>query len=87
MARLFLLGIITLIIMSLLFGVIISAFAAGDDFSGVLVTVESGDTIWSIAKQYHPDKNINKIMYEIENVNGIKKSIIYPGQQLIIPQY
>ena len=49
--------------------------------------VEKGDTVWGVARK-HPGKysDIRKFIYAIEQINEIKASIIYPGQELKIPQ-
>ena len=52
----------------------------------IAVFVQSGDTIWSIAKEYKPDdKSLNEFVYEISANNGIKDGNIYAGQTLYVP--
>jgi len=51
-----------------------------------VVTVGSGDSLWSIAVRYaerHDD--IGFLVYSIKNRNNLTDSNIVPGQQLIIP--
>lgn len=51
-----------------------------------LVTVGSGDSLWSIASRYAERHNdIGYLVYSIKNRNNLTDSIIFPGQQLIIP--
>ena len=45
-------------------------------------TVKSGDTLWSIAKKTLGDGNRYK---EIQKVNGLKDTVIYPNTVLKIP--
>lgn len=45
-------------------------------------TVKKGDTLWSIAKKFLGDGNRYK---EIQRVNGLKDTIIYPGTVIQIP--
>lgn len=45
-------------------------------------TVKKGDTLWSIAKKYLGDGNRYK---EIQKVNGLKDTVIYPGTVIQIP--
>ena len=47
------------------------------------VIVSNGDTLWSIASSLNG--NINKNIYNIREVNGLVKSDIYVGQELLIP--
>jgi LysM repeat protein len=46
--------------------------------------VESGDTLWSIAKKTSPDEDPRKVVYEIRKVNGITP-IIQLGQEILVP--
>ncbi len=51
------------------------------------ITVESGDTLWSIAQRYSDSNktDIRRFIYEISNLNGLESSDISIGQQLLIP--
>lgn len=51
-----------------------------------VVTVGSGDSLWSIAVRYAERRDdIGFLVYSIKNRNNLTDSIIVPGQQLIIP--
>lgn len=51
-----------------------------------LVYVETGDSLWSLAKRYVPkDKEIRKFIYEIRQLNDIDPSKLRPGELLKIP--
>ncbi|MEW6624724.1 MAG: LysM peptidoglycan-binding domain-containing protein [Bacillota bacterium] len=58
---------------------------AATDENIIVISVQEGDTLWGIAKKHHPNKDIRKVIYQIEKLNNISKSMIYPGQQLKIP--
>ncbi|MDR3363740.1 MAG: LysM peptidoglycan-binding domain-containing protein [Clostridiales Family XIII bacterium] len=50
------------------------------------ITVQSGDTIWSIASAYaEPSTDIRKSIKEICALNGIEPGKIYPGQTIKVP--
>jgi cell division protein YceG involved in septum cleavage len=51
------------------------------------ITVEEGDTIWSIASNYLDKSNIEirKLVYVISNENNIYNASIYPGDVIKIP--
>jgi LysM domain-containing protein len=51
------------------------------------ITVEEGDTIWSIASNYldKSDMEIRKLVYVISNENNIYNASIYPGDVIKIP--
>ncbi len=66
----------------------INTVNAGNSEEFIIVMVNEGDTLWSIAKKYNfNNEDIRKVIYNIEQVNNIEKSIIYPGQQLKVPTY
>ncbi len=48
-------------------------------------TVQQGDTIWDIAKQYNTYKDIREMVYEIKKINNNDDSIIHAGDILLIP--
>lgn len=44
-------------------------------------TINKGETLWNIAKEYTPDnKDIRQTIYEIKQLNNMTDSTIYPGQ-------
>ena len=50
------------------------------------VTVESGDTLWSIAEEYAPENvDTRKVVYEIRKANNMDTSNINVGQEIKIP--
>lgn len=52
------------------------------------IIVASGDTLWSIAREYGPtNSDIRKVVLKIKNRNLMTASNIFVGQQLIIPQF
>ena len=57
------------------------------------IYVDSGDTLWSIAKEeqkgnkYYENKTIQEIVYSIQNFNTLDNGYIYAGQKLLIPEY
>lgn len=55
------------------------------------VTVSSNDTLWSIAtdicKSSNDNLNVQNIVIEIKEINNLKSSNIYLGQELNIPVY
>jgi hypothetical protein len=51
-----------------------------------LVSVQQGDTIWSIASSYAEEGNIRELIYNIYKINNIQKDRpIYPGDVIRIP--
>ena len=80
---------------SFLFGAMINVYASDEDESiGTTVaapayigySVESGDTLWSIAKRYVPeDRDIRNFIHDIKQMNSLKSSGLQEGQLLLIP--
>lgn len=52
-------------------------------------TVQSGDTVWSIADKYMSQqdgvRDKRELVFIIRQANNLKSCIIYAGQKLIIP--
>ena len=63
--------------------------AVAQDLSGekyIEVTVESGDTLWQIAKEYGPaDKDIRETIYDICKINKISAETLYEGIVIMVP--
>ncbi len=54
----------------------------------LLISVNSGDTLWGIAEEYGPDhEDPRKIIFEISQINQLDEEYIQPGQVLKIPVY
>jgi len=51
-----------------------------------VITVQSGDTLWTIAKQHiDTSDDVRYMVYKIQSRNVLQSSHIVPGQKLIIP--
>ncbi len=52
------------------------------------IMVESGDTLWSIASEYHSeDVSIEDYMYEVQQLNGLTDGQLHQGAYITIPYY
>lgn len=49
------------------------------------VVVQADDTLWEIAEHLGSKEDIRYVVQEIQKLNGLKDSTIYPGQELRIP--
>ena len=47
------------------------------------ITICQGDTLWSIASTL--DGNINENIYNIKKLNSLESSLLFIGQELIVP--
>ena len=48
------------------------------------ITVSEGDTLWSIASAL--EGNIRENIYTIKEINNLESSMIYVGQEILVPQ-
>jgi hypothetical protein len=49
------------------------------------VAVGPGDTVWSIAAERYPSADTRTKVGEILQANGLSQPIVYPGEQLKVP--
>lgn len=59
---------------------------ANEKYNVTSITVDCGDTLWSIAKEHKPDgKDIREFIHELSEFNQIDNASILAGQTLYIP--
>lgn len=53
------------------------------------ITVEEGDTLWSIAEEYKTEEyaSIKAYIKEVKQINHISGTEIYSGSALVVPYY
>ncbi len=51
-----------------------------------IMTVQSGDSLWTIAMNISQRSDPRETIDRIRELNGLRDSVIVPGQQLIVPQ-
>lgn len=52
----------------------------------VQITVQQGQSLWSVAAQYAPDRDPRVVIGEIVELNGLDSARVLPGQQLLVPR-
>lgn len=55
----------------------------------IVHTVERYQTLWQIAKTYHPDKDPRLVIAYIRKINGLEGPsgpVIHPGQEILVPK-
>ena len=67
-------------VMSMLTSVVFSA----SPIEYETIIVAEGDTLWSIANAL--EGNVRENIYNIKEVNNLESSMIYVGQELLVPQ-
>ena len=53
------------------------------------ITIEQGDSLWSIAQEYRTDayKDIQEYIDELIQLNGLTSKTIHEGQHLVVAYY
>ena len=53
------------------------------------ITIEEGDSLWSIAQEYRSDAYASTQEYvdELKQLNGLSSETIHTGQHLVVPYY
>lgn len=60
---------------------------AGDSHEGPVVTVESGDTLWSYAQQYAPaGTDPHAYVEDVRRLNGLATPRLTAGQEIVLPE-
>lgn len=54
-------------------------------FSGKVVYVKNGDTLWQLAENLNSNKDPRYLIDKIIDINNLKNNTIYVGQKLILP--
>jgi len=49
------------------------------------VTVQSGDSLWSVAERVAPNADPRDVIADIVSLNGLDSAVVSPGQQLAVP--
>lgn len=66
---------------------VLGSTAAGDGVSGrtVVVEVRGGETIWDVAHRVAPHSPQPVVVERIRQLNGLRGSVVHPGQPLVVP--
>ena len=82
-------AIVTTLVLICVFG--LSALTGHSDVSAaqepeyITVKVQSGDTLWNLAKAYGPcDQDIRQTVHDICSLNGVTASNLQAGQEILI---
>jgi nucleoid-associated protein YgaU len=49
------------------------------------VTVQPGDTLWTLAERRYPNEDVRGCVEEIERINGLQDPVLRTGQSLRVP--
>ena len=82
-------NILVVLAVLMLFRIITVSELGKEEKKTYSIVVNNKDTLWNIAEKISKEKNINiqKVIYDIQEVNNMSSSSIYKGQTLHIPVY
>jgi LysM repeat protein len=58
---------------------------AGQATETVSVNVAPGETLWSLANEFAPDRDPRDVVAEIVELNGLGSSVVQAGQAVALP--
>ncbi len=75
------------LVLALIFIALFTIFAHSEEPTQVVtVRVSSGDTLWSLAREYgDPGTDPRNTVFAIRQINNLENPRIYPGQELKVP--
>lgn len=80
--------------MLMMVGLVVAGFTLGRGSSQAAVhghqarhtvTVQAGDTLWSLAARVAPHSDPRDVVDEISSLNDLSSASIEPGEQLVVP--
>jgi nucleoid-associated protein YgaU len=75
--------VMTIALSCIFFAVTVNGADSGSAFT--TVTVDKGDTLWDLAKEYNKGGDIRNYIREIEKVNNLVDGTIYEGDIIKMP--
>ena len=83
-------NILFVLIIFAIFNILTSTIFGKGEFKTTSITVKSGDTLWGISKKIcnnDSSLNIQEVIYDIKEINGLNSNEIKNGETLQIPIY
>ncbi len=76
------------LVAGLVFATVTAPASAGDDVSTATfstVTVESGESLWTIAERIAPEADPREVVSQLKRLNALEDSALLAGQTIAIP--
>ncbi len=83
-------NILFLLLIFIIFNMLTSQIFGKKDLKTTSITVKSGDTLWGISKKIcktDSSLNIQEVIYDIKEINGLDSNEIINGSSIYIPVY
>jgi len=80
--------------LTLMIGLVVAGFTLGRGSSQAAthghparhaVTVQAGDTLWSVAARVAPHADTRDVVAEIQSLNRLSGAYVVPGERLVVP--
>ena len=87
--KLLLKNVLILFLFIIVLHFIFNSLFAKKEFTTKEIVVMRGETLWSIASDMldENNKNIDHIIYDIQEINNMSSSDLYVGQTILVPIY
>ena len=83
-------NILFLLLIFIIFNMLTSQIFGKKDLKTTSITVKTGDTLWGISKNIcktDSSLNVQEVIYDIKEINGLDSNEIVAGKSLYIPVY
>lgn len=83
-------NILFLLLVFIIFNMLTSTIFGKKDLKTTSITVKSGDTLWGISKKIcnnDTSLNIQEVIYDIKEMNGLDSNEIITGSSIYVPVY
>ena len=80
-----LLAVLGLVLIGFLTAPLNAGVATTAGTGAIEVTVQAGESIWSIAAQAGLDRDVRDVVSEIVQLNDFSSSVLSPGQHIFVP--
>lgn len=83
-------NILFLLVIFIIFNMLTSTIFGKKDIKTTSITIKSGDTLWGISKEIcnnDSSLNIQEVIYDIKEINGLDSNEIITGSLIYVPVY
>jgi len=83
-------NILFLLVVFIIFNMLTSTIFGKRDLKTTSITVKNGDTLWGISKKIcssDSSLNVQEVIYDIKEINGLDSNEIITGASIYIPVY
>ncbi|HWC35668.1 MAG TPA: LysM peptidoglycan-binding domain-containing protein [Mycobacteriales bacterium] len=79
--------------LAMMVGILVAGFTLGRSSQAAArshlprhtVTVQAGDTLWSVAERVAPHADTRDVVAQIQTLNRLSGAVVVPGERLVVP--